>query len=309
MSFPAFLLRLLRLAVTLAAVVVAIFLVVQLWDVYMRAPWTRDGRVMAQTVVVAPEVSGTIVAVPVHNNEFIHKGDVLFQIDPSRFRIALAQAQASLDAAQLQLRQRQADVARRRGLGGLISKEERQNVDVGASIAQAQLGGAQAAVDLARLNLARSTIHAPVTGYVTHLRLQAGDFAVAGHPLITIINNATFRVIAYFEETKLAGLRRGDAASIKLIGYPQRLTGHVGSIGRGIGDENDTVNRRGLPVINPVFEWVRLAQRIPVDIHIDSVPAGVLLASGMTCSVDVGRQTPARTGLAGRVQRWFEGHL
>ena len=304
-----FLPRLLRLIATLAAVVVAAFLVAEIWHVYMLAPWTRDGRVMAQTVVVAPEVSGTITAMPLHNNQVIHKGDVLFQIDRSRFTIALASARASRDAVRLQLQERRADVARRQGLGGLISKEERQNVGIAASIAQAQLGSAQAAVDLAKLNLARSTIYAPVTGYVTHLRLQAGDFANAGHPLITIVDTATFRIIAYFEETKLQGLRVGAPASIKLMGYAARLSGHVNSIGRGIGDQNDIVNARGLPVINPVFDWVRLAQRIPVDIAIDSVPQGVLLASGMTCSVDVGQEAVAHRGFGGRVQRWFEGNL
>jgi multidrug resistance efflux pump len=302
-------LRLIRFLITAIVVVVAVFVVVQLWHVYMLAPWTRDGRVMAQTVVVAPEVSGTIIAVPLKDNQLVHKGDVLFQIDPIRFKIALEQAQSQLDGAKLELQQRQADVARRKGLGGLISKEEVVNTGIGAEVANTSLVGAQAAVDLAQLNLARSTIYAPVTGIITHLRLQAGDFADAGHPAIAIIDTATFQIIAYFEETKLAHMHEGDAASIRLMGFPDRLTGHITSIGRGIGDQNDVVNSRGLPEVNPVFDWVRLAQRIPVDIAIDQVPPGVLLAAGMTGSVNIGRQVPVQTGLAGRIQRWFEGNL
>jgi multidrug resistance efflux pump len=302
-------LRLLRFLITLAIVAVALFVVIQVWDVYVLSPWTRDGRVFAQTVVVAPEVSGTVVSVPLTDNELVQKGALLFQIDPQRFQLSLAQAQAQLDAAQLQLKERQDDVARRRGLSGLISREDVANTSIASDVANANVAGAQAAVDLAKYNLARTTLYAPVTGIVTHLRLQVGDYATAGHPYIAIIDTHSFQVIAYFEETKLAHVHEGDPASVRLMGFPERLAGHVGSIGRGIDNQNDQVNDRGLPVINPVFDWVRLAQRIPVDVIIDQVPPGVLLASGMTGSVNVGREVPVQKGLAGDVQRWLETNL
>jgi multidrug resistance efflux pump len=301
--------RLIRFLITLAIVAVAVYVVVELWNVYMLAPWTRDGRVFAQTVVVAPEVSGTIVSVPIKDNQLVRKGQVLFEIDKSRFQIALEQAQAQLDAAQLEEKKAQEDVARRRGLAGLISKENVANTAIASDIASADLSGAQAAVDLARLNLTRSTLYAPVPGIVTHLRLQTGDYATAGHPEIALIETSSFRIIAYMEETKIGRIHVGDAVSIKLMGYADRLTGHVASIGRGISDQNDAVNPRGLPEINPVFDWVRLAQRIPVNVAIDHVPPGILLASGMTCSVNVGREVPSQKGLAGRVQRWLEDNL
>jgi multidrug resistance efflux pump len=302
-------LRLLRFLVTLAIVAAAVFVIVQIWNVYMLAPWTRDGRVFAQTVVVAPEVSGTVISVPLSDNQLIQKGAVLFQIDPQRFQLAVAQAQAQLDAARLQLQARQQDVARRRGLSGLISREDVENTGIASAVAAADVTGAQAAVDLAKYDLARTTLTAPVTGIVTHLRLQSGDYATAGRPYITLIDTHSFQVIAYFEETKLAHVHEGDRASIRLMGFPQRLQGHVGSIGRGINDQNDQVNARGLPEVDPVFDWVRLAQRIPVDVMIDAVPPGVLLASGMTCSVNVGREVPVQKGLAGHVQRWLENNL
>lgn len=284
-------LRLIRFLVTLAAVAVAIFFVVQIWTVYMLAPWTRDGRVFAQTVVIAPEVSGTITSVPLTDNELIRKGAVLFRIDQQRFQIALAQAEAQLQAAQLQLKARQEDVARRRGLAGLISKEDVENTGIASAVASADVGGAQAAVDLAQYNLARTTLYAPVTGIVTHLRLQSGDYATAGHPSIALIDTRSFQILAYFEETKLAHVHPGDPVSIRLMGFPQRLTGHVGSIARGIGDQNDTVNERGLPDVNPVFDWVRLAQRIPVRVKLDNVPAEMRLIAGRTATVTV---EPAR---------------
>jgi multidrug resistance efflux pump len=302
-------LRLIRFLITLAAVAVAVFVVVQVWTVYVLAPWTRDGRVFAQTVVIAPEVSGTVTAVPLTNNQLVRKGAVLFQIDPQRFQIALEQAEAQLAAAELTLKQRQADVARRRGLAGLISKEDVENTGIASAVAGTDVSGAQATVDLAKYDLARATLYAPVTGIVTHLRLQVGDYATAGHPYIALIDTSSFQVIAYFEETKLAHVHEGDPASIRLMGFPQRLTGHVGSIARGIANPDDTVSESGLPQVNPVFDWVRLAQRIPVDIVIDHVPPGVLLASGMTCSVNVGREVPVQKGVAGRVQRWLEDNL
>jgi multidrug resistance efflux pump len=287
-------LRLIRFLVTLAAVGLAIFVVVQIWRVYMLAPWTRDGRVFAQNVVVAPEVSGTVVSVPLYDNELVQKGAVLFQIDPQRFQIAIAQAQAQLAAAKLQLQARQADVARRRGLSGLVSKEDMANTGIASAVAAANVDAAQAAVDLAKYDLARATLYAPVTGIVTHLRLQAGDYATAGHPYISLIDTH---------------VHEGDPASIRLMGFPERIQGHVGSIGRGIDNQNDQVNDRGLPVVNPVFDWVRLAQRIPVDVIIDQVPPGVLLASGMTCSVNVGREVPVQKGIAGQIQHWLENNL
>ena len=302
-------LRLIRFLITLAILALAVFIVVQLWDVYMLAPWTRDGRVFAQTVVVAPEVSGTVVSVPLHDNEAVKKGQVLYQIDKSRFEIALAQAQAQLDAAQLQEKKAQDDVARRRGLSGLISKEDVVNTGIASAVASADVEGAQAAVDLAKLNLARSTLYAPVDGVISHLRLQAGDYATAGHPDVAVIDTGSFRVIGYYEETKISKIHIGDAVSIKLMGFPERLTGHVSGIGLGIANQNDTASSYGLPEVNPVFDWVRLAQRIPVYIAIDHLPAGVVLASGMTCSVNVGREVPVAHGLAGHVQHWFEDNL
>jgi multidrug resistance efflux pump len=278
---------LVRTIVTLAAVGIAAVLVVAVWHTYMIAPWTRDGRVQAEVVDIAPEIPGTVVSVPVHDNRYVHKGDILFALDPARFGITIAEAQASVDRATHQLRLDQSDANRRKGLTGIVSAEEQEKYAITAAVASAELDAARAALDRANLNMARSVLRSPVNGYVTNLRLRVGDYATVGQPRIAVIDADSFWVYGYFEETQIQGVHIGDPARIKLMGYRQTLTGQVESITRGITDQDSQIDRYGLPDVNPVFTWVRLAQRIPVRIAIESVPPGILLASGMTCSVSV----------------------
>jgi multidrug resistance efflux pump len=276
-----------RIIVTLAVVGIAAVLIVAVWHTYMIAPWTRDGRVQAEVVDIAPEIPGTVVSVPVRDNQYVHKGDVLFALDPERLRIAIAEAQASVDRATQQLRLDQSDANRRKGLTGLVSAEEQQKYAITAAVASAELDAARAALDRANLNMARSELRSPVNGYVTNLRLRVGDYATVGQPRVAVIDADSFWIYGYFEETQIHGIHVGDPARIKLMGYRQTLTGQVESITRGITDQDSQIDRYGLPDVNPVFTWVRLAQRIPVRIAIESVPPGILLASGMTCSVSV----------------------
>ena len=296
---------LLRVVLTLAVVGVALVLGASLWRTYMVAPWTRDGRVRAYVVDVAPEVSGTVVAVPVRDNQVVRKGDLLFVIDPQRFRLAIVEAQARLSSTREDLRLRQSDAARRAGLAGIVSAEERERFSSTATTAQASVDAAQAQLDVARLNLARATLYAPVNGFVTNLLLRTGDYVTAGQARVAVIDSDSFWIYGYFEETKLHGVAIGDPARIKLMGYTPLLGGHVESIARGINDQNGSPDRLGLQDVNPVFTWVRLAQRIPVRIHIDSIPAGITLAAGMTCSVAVGAEARSH----GRLPTWLEDHL
>jgi len=298
--------KLARVAITLVMLLIALWLTAALWQRYMLAPWTRDGRVRAEVVDVAPEVPGTVIDIPVKDNAFVHKGDVLFTIDPARFKIALAQAQAQVDAAKEDLQLKLADAKRRQGLTGVVSTEEQDRYKSTATVATAQLDAAQAALDLAKLNLERSVLHSPVNGYVTNLRLRVGDYAQAGQPRVAVIDADSYWIIGYFEETKLKRIQVGDLARIKLIGYDQPLTGHVETIARGINEQNGGPDRQGLQDVNPVFTWVRLAQRIPVSLHIDQVPDGVVLAAGMTCTVSIGPKETGPAPLSGRVLTWIE---
>jgi multidrug resistance efflux pump len=303
------LLKFTRVLLTLAMLAVSVLLVGALWQRYMLSPWTRDGRVRAEVVDIAPEVSGTIVDVPVAENQLVHRGDVLFTIDPVRFKLAIASAQASFDGAKQQLQLSESDARRRQGLTGVVSAEEQERTRTTATVASAQLEAAQAALDLAKLNLERSVLRSPVNGYVTNLRLRVGDYANAGQPKVTVIDADSFWISGYFEETKLAQMHPGDPARIKLMGYKPILTGHIDTIARGINDRNSSPDALGLQDVNPVFTWVRLAQRIPVRIHIDQVPDGVTLAAGTTCSISIGADAAPPTGPVGRFRQWLEGAL
>ena len=269
-----------RVAVTLVVVALAVVLGSALWRTYMTAPWTRDGRVRAYVVDVAPEVPGTVTEVSVRDNQPVRRGQKLFVIDPQRFRLAIAASQARLETAREDLRLRQSDAKRRQGLSGIVSAEERERFNSTAATAQAAVDAAQAELDTAALNLQRATLYAPVNGYVTNLSLRPGDYVTAGQPRIAVLDSDSFWIYGYFEETKLGGVHVGDPARIKLMGYDPLISGHVESITRGIQDQNGNTDRLGLQDVNPVFTWVRLAQRIPVHVHIDHVPDGLLLAAG-----------------------------
>ena len=258
-----------------------------LWVHYMDQPWTRDGRVRADVINVAPDVSGAVVTMPVDDNQFVHKGDLLMEIDPSHYKIAVEQAQATVAARQADLRMRRDDAARRADLDNeVVSKESRDNASQVASGAAANLQQAQAALDAAELNLARTKVFAPVDGYVTNLNVHRGDYATTGAAKLAIVDSHSFWVYGYFEETKLPRVRIGDKAEMRLMSGGV-LKGHVQSISRGIYDRDNPQSRELLADVNPTFNWVRLAQRVPVRIHIDEVPADIVLAAGTTCTVVV----------------------
>lgn len=300
--------RLLRAGLTLAVVVAAGFLVSALWRAYVIAPWTRDGRVSAQIVRIAPEVSGTVAEVSVADDQYVKQGDVLYRIDNASFALALDQAEAQLAAAEVSLRQKTEEARRRRGMESLVPAEDIQRATQAEAIARAELRGARVAVDRAQLDLARTELRAPTDGYVTRLRLNKGDYAVAGQPNLSLIDAHSFWITGYFEETKLRGIQPGAAARIRLMGFDQILPGRVASIGRGITDSNQQADAQGLPSVEPSFSWVRLARRIPVRVEFEHVPHDVVLAAGMTGSIEVtpSAGTPVPQGrLISLLHRWM----
>ena len=271
---------------TAFTVLIAVLMGWGLWRYYMLSPWTRDGRVRAETVNVAAEVFGKVTELKVVENQFVHKGDVLFIIDPEEFRLDLTKAEATLETRRQQMLIQQGLSQRRSHLSTeAISKEEQQTSESSAFVANAAYEEAEAQRDLAKLNLERTVVRSTVNGYVDNLRLRVGDYAVVGQNKLTIIDSDSFWVSGYFEETKLPRIHAGDQAIIELMGVNSKISGHVESISRGIADSNGSTDAQGLANVNPVFYWVRLAQRIPVRIHIDHVPEGITLAAGMTCTV------------------------
>ncbi|AHI23990.1 HlyD family efflux transporter periplasmic adaptor subunit [Komagataeibacter swingsii] len=297
---------LIRVVLTLAVVTMAIVMGVTLWDTYMIAPWTRDGRVRVYVVDVAPEVSGTVVQLPVVDNQFVHRGDPLFVLDPVRFRLAIREAQARLDGALEDLKLKQNDARRRMGLGGIVSAEEQEVFNSNVATQIASVDAARAALDLAKLNLQRSILYSPVNGNITNLNLRVGDYVTEGHARLAVIDADSYWVNGYFEETKMWGVHVGDDARVKLMGYKDILPGHVVSIARGINDQNGRPDGLGLQDVSPIFTWVRLAQRIPVRIHLDHVPDSVTLAAGMTATISVGPQSRTQRG---RLTTWLQDHL
>jgi len=281
-------LRIVPLLIILVAVGAAGALGWAMWDAYMGAPWTRDGTVRAYVVTKATEVSGYIVELPVIDNQFVHKGDLLVVIDPTNYKIAVSLAEAAVQQAQVTAQNAEREAKRRLELTRLaVTKEEQQTYESTALATQAQLQQAQANLDQAQVNLGRTEIRSPVNGWVTNLLAQLGDYANVGQNLISVVDADSFWVDGYFEETNLEPIQVGDPAEIKLMGYHQIVRGHVDSIARGINVPNAQPNAAGLAQVNPIFTWVRLAQRIPVRIHIDQVPDGVVLAAGMTATVQI----------------------
>ena len=277
-----------RVAVTLCLVAVAIFAGVHLWQYYMLTPWTRDARIRADVVVISPDVSGWVRELKVHDNQEVKAGDLLLSIDRDRFEAALEKAQAVVQTRQQQLNLREREASRRASLGPqAISAELRENAQINAGIARGELREAQAEAKAAQINLDRSQIHAPRNGHITNLRLAQGNYVNAGQSVMALIDDSTFYVQAYFEETKLPRIRVGDPVKVWLMSAGDALQGTVESISRGITDRNTTPDGQLLAEVEPTFNWVRLAQRIPVRIKLDKLPEGLNLSAGMTASVQV----------------------
>ena len=285
--------RLTTLAIALVAIVIALVT----WDYYVTAPWTRDGRVRVQVASVAPQVSGQITELRVGDNQYVHKGDVLYVIDPFDFEVALRvdKAQAQQRAADLQVKQVQSE--RRQRLSDLATTPEEQQTFAGSAVqAKAAFEAAQQQVAQAEINLRRTQVRSPVNGYVTNLLMRVGDFAHEGGANVSVVDTDSFWIDGYFEETKLARVCIGDRVEAKLMGYADPIFGHIASVTRGIGVSDAAGGTQGLPNVNPVFTWVRLAQRVPIRIAIDHVPSGVPLVSGLTATVTIKEDTVGADG-------------
>ncbi|MBX8476750.1 HlyD family secretion protein [Pseudomonas cichorii] len=279
--------KLFSLIATLLVLALALFIGRTLWVHYMETPWTRDGRVRADIINVAAEVSGTVIDVPVRDNQQVKKGDLLMQIDPEHYRIAVKEAQALLASRKATWEMRKLNAKRRADMDNLVvSTENRDDASNIATSALADYQLAQAQLEAAELNLSRTRVLASADGYVTNLNVHRGDYARAGEAKMAVVDMNSFWVYGFFEETKLPHVHVNDPAEMQLMNG-EVLKGHVESIARGIYDRDNPQSRELIADVNPTFNWVRLAQRVPVRIHLDQVPDGLLLAAGMTCTVVV----------------------
>ena len=276
-----------RAAVTLAVIAFALLAGRRLWAHYQIDPWTRDGRVRADVVQIAPDVSGLVTQVLVANDQAVRRGQPLFTVDRDRYAVAVRQAEAAVASARTVLAEARREAKRDAQLGELVAQETAEQSRARADQAAAALAQAEASRDLAALNLSRTVVAAPTDGYLSDLTLRVGDYAAAGRPLMALIDSRSFRVEGYFEETKLPKLRIGQPVSVKVMGEPETLRGHIVSIAAGIEDRDRASGSNLLPSVNPTFSWVRLAQRVPVRIALDQTPADIRLISGRTATVSV----------------------
>lgn len=280
--------KLLRLSITVLMLILAIMLGRMLWVRYMDSPWTRDGRVRADVVNIAPDVAGSVTEVTVRDNQFVRKGDTLFKIDDEHYVHALAQAQAVLAQRRAMLEMKRGQASRRAKLDDqVVSRENREDTDLTAVSARAEYEAALSQRDQAKLNVERTVIRSPVDGWVSNLLVRPGDYAQVGASKLAVIDQHSFWVYGYFEEHKLPLMKIGDPAEVRLLGSEQILHGHVQSFARGISDRDNPTDVRLLANVNPSFNWVRLAQRVPVHIALDHIPKDLILVAGMTCSVIV----------------------
>jgi RND family efflux transporter MFP subunit len=306
---------LLRMLLTALVAAAACWAGLQLWDHYELAPWTRNGRVRADVVQVAPDVSGMVAVVAVRDNQPVVAGELLFSIDEARFALALQQAEAAVAAQrivignqQVALAQAQRERRRNDELEGLVAQEVREQSRLrveqarGALLAaETALRQAQVALDVARLNLQRAEVRAPAAGRVTNLDLRQGAYATAGHPALALVADGSIYVEGYFEENKLSRIRLGDRVRVTPMDAPS-LEGEVDSIAAGIGDRDRSTGANLLSSVNPTFNWVRLAQRVPVRVKLDPLPANARLVVGQTVSVEVMEARAASTAAAARLQ-------
>ena len=276
-----------RFFITVVVFLVAVALAALLWRYYMLSPWTRDGRVRADVVTIAPDVSGIVARVAVEDNQRVKRGDILFILDQERYKLALAEAEARYVSQELETRRLVDEAARRAKVGNdVVSYEARQQAQSAAKSAQANLLEAAAARDRARLDLERTVVRSPVDGYVTNLSVFAGDYASAGVATLAVIDENSFWICGYFEETKLSRIRVGDKALVEMIDGSEPLHGVVEGIAKGISESENATGQRLLLDVNPTYNWVRLAQRIPVRIRLEGRVSD-RISVGMSCTVSI----------------------
>ncbi len=283
-TFPA---RVKPVVITLVVLGVAVLAVRHLWGYYMDAPWTRDAHINADVVQVAPDVSGLVTDVQVLDNAAVHRDQLLFVVDRARYEIALEQARATLAQAQAVVAQLKREVERDHGVRDLVSAEEIEERRSNLDKALAAVATAQSGVDLAQLNLTRTEVRSPVDGRLTDRTVRRGDYVTAGKPVFAVLDTASLRVDGYFEETRLQHIVTGQPVEVRLMGEHRTLHGHVLSIAAGIEDRYRTQGASLLPNVNPAFDWVRLAQRIPVRVSVEDAPADLQLVVGRTATVNV----------------------
>lgn len=287
-----------RYAITLLLVIIAVVIVFRAWVFYTESPWTRDAKFSADVVAIAPDVTGLITDVPVHDNQLVKKGDTLFIVDRPRYQKALAQAQADVDYYQALVSEKRREAGRRNQLGtSAMSREAIEQANSDLQTSEHQLAKSIAIRDLAVIDLDRTTIKAPSDGWVTNLNVYEGEFITRGSVAVALVQQHSFYVLAYMEETKLSGVRPGFRAEVTPLGSNTVLRGTVDSVAAGVTNSSSSIDNKGMATVDSNLEWVRLAQRVPVRIRLDTQP-GNRFPAGTTATVTITGEQDRQTNVS-----------
>jgi multidrug resistance efflux pump len=277
-------------SINLALVALLAWYGYQKFEAYINNPWTRDGQVRGQVIQVAPRVSGMVMRITVIDNQYVSRGDLLFEIDAQPFEIAVSQAKANLQRDRITSNASKIEYDRlldivKQDAGAVSARDlNRREANYLGSLSQIEV--AVESLHSANLNLSYTRVHASVDGYVSNINFQIGDQAVANSPIVALVDSNSFWVFGYFRESEIEHIRIGDPARVTLMAYPERpIEGSVESLGWGIAPSDGNTGYNLLPSIKPVFQWIRLAQRIPVRIKLAPLPENVELRFGFTASV------------------------
>lgn len=281
-----------KIAITLTLITVAAFFGYQKYTEYYKYPWTRDGQVRAQVIQVTPRVTGRVVKIDVVDNQLVHKGDTLFEIDPEPFEIKIKQIEAEIKREKVNLRGRAIEYKRVKKIAkkdkGAVSQKDVMRHEINYYKSLARIDSLNEQLNAAKLNLKFTKVYAAVDGYVSNINFQVGDQAVANKPILALVDKNSFWMFGFFRENMIGKLHQGDSVEVILMAYPNAiLKGSIESIGWGISHSDGNPGTNLLPKIRPVFPWIRLAQRIPVRVEFSEIPKDVVLRVGLSGSVRV----------------------
>ena len=272
------------------------------WEYSHRFPHTRDAYVRANVVGIAAQIDGPIWRLYVADNQQVHAGDPLFEIDPRPFEAAARQAEANVRRWDAELLYAQEQLARYQPLvkDQFVPLEKLDLVAAKAREASAQLELSRADLELAELNLSYTKVNAPANGYVTNFLVRVGTYVKMGQQLFALVESDTWWITANFMETYLRDIRPGQHARITIDIYPGKVFhGLVEGVSAGIYQVDGKTTDYGLPLVDQTIDWVRLAQRFPVRVTITDLDPAFPLRSGANAEVTIDTTTAPAGGGAG----------
>lgn len=282
--------KIIKILLTLAILGMAVFLGYKKYKEYIENPWTRDGQVRTQVIQITPRVNGMVIKIHIVDNEKVKTGDLLFEIDPSQYQVKVDQSKARLQRTRAAAKGTKIEYERVKSIynrdKGAVSQKDLVRNQTNYYKSLADIDSSTEALNTAKLNLSFTKVYAEVDGYVSNINFQIGSQASAGHPILALVDENSYWVFGFFREDAIPEVDIGDKAIVTLLAYQDiPLTGKVESIAWGIAHSDGNPGNNLLPSVKPVFQWIRLAQRIPVRIKLDKLPENVKLRFGLTASV------------------------